>query len=103
MVAIIAVYLASVVLLIHMARPAARLRIPQHRAWAYGFFAALLAQTIYSMSDAVTMGSKPNFFFWWLLALIAGFSNLALQGANALAKVTNSSPQRLNNLGETAE
>jgi O-antigen ligase len=35
-----------------------------------GLFGSLIAQTVYSQFDAVTLGAKTNVFFWWLLALI---------------------------------
>lgn len=38
--------------------------------WATGLVGILVAQTVYSMTDAVTMGSKVNFLFWWLFGLI---------------------------------
>ena len=40
------------------------------RVWSSGFLGTLVAQSIYSMTDAVAMGSKVNFVFWWLFALI---------------------------------
>ena len=43
-----------------------------HRAWAIGLLAALGGQAVYSLADAVAMGSKTNLLFWWLLALIFG-------------------------------
>lgn len=42
----------------------------EERLWALGFVAALLAQTVYSMTDAVALGSKPGFLLWFLLALM---------------------------------
>jgi O-antigen ligase len=47
---------------------------PDHRAWALGLFASLCGQAVYSMADAVAMGSKTNLLFWWLLALIFGLA-----------------------------
>ena len=44
----------------------------QSRYWAIGLMAALIGQTVYSLGDAVAMGAKPNFLFWYLLALIIG-------------------------------
>jgi len=35
-----------------------------------GLLAAILGQSAYSLLDAVSMGSKPNLIFWFLLALI---------------------------------
>jgi putative inorganic carbon (hco3(-)) transporter len=49
------------------------------RTWALGIGCALAAQTVYSQLDAVAMGSKPNFLFWWLLALVLGSANSVRQ------------------------
>lgn len=48
----------------------------ESRVWAAGFLSTLLAQTIYSMTDAVAMGAKTNFLFWYLFGLI--FATTAL-------------------------
>jgi putative inorganic carbon (hco3(-)) transporter len=45
--------------------------------WSVGFAACLIGQTIYSMLDAVALGSKPSFLFWVLFALIFAAANLA--------------------------
>lgn len=42
----------------------------EERLWATGFLAALLAQSVYSLTDAVALGSKPGFLLWYLLALM---------------------------------
>lgn len=42
----------------------------EERVWAAGFLGVLVAQSIYSMTDAVAMGSKVNFLFWWFFALL---------------------------------
>jgi O-antigen ligase len=47
------------------------------RTLAVGFLGCLVAQLIYSQLDAVAMGAKTNFMFWYLLALIFGVANLA--------------------------
>lgn len=39
-------------------------------AWSTGLLGVMISQTIYSMADAVTMGSKVNLLFWWLFALV---------------------------------
>jgi putative inorganic carbon (hco3(-)) transporter len=39
---------------------------------ALGLGGGLLAHAIYGMTDAVALGAKPGFLFWWLLALIFG-------------------------------
>ncbi len=40
------------------------------RIWATGLLGSLLASSLYGLSDAVSMGSKTNLVFWFLLALI---------------------------------
>ena len=44
----------------------------QSRYWTIGLMAALIGQTVYSLGDAVSMGAKPNFLNWYLLALVIG-------------------------------
>lgn len=46
------------------------------RAWSIGLWGCLIAQSVYSLLDAVAMGSKPNLFFWMLLALIFSLGTL---------------------------
>jgi putative inorganic carbon (HCO3(-)) transporter len=46
----------------------------EHQAWGLGLLAALLGQAVYSLADAVAMGSKPNLLLWWLLGLIFGLT-----------------------------
>jgi O-antigen ligase len=48
----------------------------ESRVWAIGFLATLLAQTTFSLADAVAMGAKTNFLFWYLFGLI--FATAAL-------------------------
>ena len=42
------------------------------RLMALGLGGGLLAHFIYGLTDAVALGAKPGFLFWWLLALIFG-------------------------------
>lgn len=39
------------------------------RLWTAGLIGTLVAQTTYSMVDAVSMGAKPNFLLWYFWAL----------------------------------
>lgn len=39
-------------------------------AWTAGLLGVLVGQTVYSMADAVAMGSKVNFLFWAFFALL---------------------------------
>jgi O-antigen ligase len=48
------------------------------RIWALGFAASLAAQTVFSLTDTVAMGSKPNVLFWYLLALVLGTATLTV-------------------------
>jgi len=43
--------------------------------WAVGLLGVLAAQSLYSMTDAVAMGSKVNLFFWLLFGLIFAVSH----------------------------
>ncbi|OUC07072.1 hypothetical protein RY27_17150 [Litorilinea aerophila] len=44
------------------------------RVWSIGLLGSLVGQAVYSQLDAIAMGSKPNFAWWYLLALVAGLS-----------------------------
>ena len=46
------------------------------RVWALGLLASLVGQTAYSQLDAVAMGAKTNFAWWWLLALCLAMGNV---------------------------
>lgn len=54
---------------------------PTNWTWrirAVGFAGCLIAQTVYSQLDAVTLGAKTNFMFWYLFALVYGTANCCL-------------------------
>lgn len=56
---------------------------PLMRALAIGVSGAFAGFAVYGLSDAVALGSKPGFFWWWLLALSVGVYQLRLEtGAN---------------------
>ncbi len=38
--------------------------------WALGLTGALVAHTVYSQLDAVTMGAKTNLMWWWMFGLV---------------------------------
>jgi putative inorganic carbon (hco3(-)) transporter len=42
------------------------------RLLALGLYGGLLAHFLFGLTDAISLGSRPAFFFWILLALIAG-------------------------------
>ena len=84
LVALLAIYLAVAAQLVELGRTPgpADGTLPLQgawRTWALGIGCALAAQTVYSQLDAVAMGSKPNFLFWWLLALVLGSANRVRQ------------------------
>jgi len=67
LIAILALYLLALGLAIPLVlKPPS----PLQRVYALGLLGALLAQTIFSMMDAIALGSKTNFMFWYLFALI---------------------------------
>lgn len=81
LVALLAIYLAAIWQVAVLRRCPAGIGdqavpIMPWRLWALGFAASLTAQTVYSLTDTVAMGSKPNVLFWYLLALILGTAGL---------------------------
>jgi len=42
------------------------------RLLALGLLGGLLAHFIYGMTDAVALGAKPGYLFWWLLGMVYG-------------------------------
>jgi hypothetical protein len=42
------------------------------RLMALGLLGGLLAHFLYGLTDAVALGAKPGFLFWWLLAMTYG-------------------------------
>ncbi|MFN8465869.1 MAG: O-antigen ligase family protein [Caldilineaceae bacterium] len=75
--ALLAIYMLAAVQIRYLWRSAS---FVGHRYWAIGLFATLAGQTIYSMFDAVAMGSKTNLLFWWLLGIIFGISTIGAEG-----------------------
>jgi putative inorganic carbon (HCO3(-)) transporter len=43
------------------------------RLLSIGLLGGLLAHFLFGLTDAVAMGAKPGFLFWWLLGLVCGF------------------------------
>jgi VIT1/CCC1 family predicted Fe2+/Mn2+ transporter len=44
-------------------------------AWrflALGLLGGLLAHFVFGIADAVALGAKPGFLFWWLLGMVFG-------------------------------
>jgi O-antigen ligase len=42
------------------------------RLLALGLFGGLLAHFLFGITDAVALGAKPGFLFWWLLGMVYG-------------------------------
>lgn len=74
LMAILAIYMTAVVVLYSPATRRGEGVSPAawggRRVWALGLLGALVAQTVYSQLDAVTMGAKTNFMWWWMFGLI---------------------------------
>ena len=68
LIALLVLYTTAVVCL-------ARTRQRGDGLWAAGLLGVLAAQSLYSMTDAVAMGSKVNLFFWLLFGLIFAVSH----------------------------
>lgn len=69
LVAVLAVYSVAVVQCSALWR---KQLFINHRVWGVGLLAALLGQAVFSLADAVSMGSKTNLLFWWLLGMVFG-------------------------------
>jgi putative inorganic carbon (HCO3(-)) transporter len=55
------------------------------RAWrflALGLLGGLLAHLVFGITDAIALGAKPGFLFWWLLGMVFG-----LYDQNRLGKI----------------
>jgi O-antigen ligase len=76
LVAILAIYMAVVVQWVVLWKD---VRSPLERGVAVGFMGSLIAQSIFSLTDAIAMGSTPNLLFWYLFALILATANLRRQ------------------------
>lgn len=72
LIALLALYMAAFVQCGRLYRDGSA--FPLARYWAIGLLAALIGQAVYSLADAVAMGSKTNLAFWWLLALVFGIT-----------------------------
>ncbi|MGB2894677.1 MAG: O-antigen ligase family protein [Anaerolineales bacterium] len=47
------------------------------RTLALGLAGGLLAHGVYGLTDAVALGAKPGFLWWWLLGLVAGLYKIS--------------------------
>lgn len=95
LVAILVVFVAAIVQVVRLAHAPrqqpiwAGLPFVTPRVLAIGWMGCLVGQTIYSLFDAVAMGSKPNFVWWLWLALIFAAGNLLLRGTAAPQSAAN--------------
>lgn len=69
LIAYLSLWLISVVML---QRIWSRARDWEDRLWVLGLGGGLLGYFVYGLTDAVALGAKPGFLWWYLLALIAG-------------------------------
>ena len=84
LITVLAIYMVSIAVLLPLATgnsagadPVVSRRRPH--VVAVGLLGALVAQTVYSQLDAVTMGAKTNFMWWFLFGLIFALGSLAAQ------------------------
>ncbi len=75
LIAIVAIYLAAIVQTARLWR--APLAPP---GLAAGLAGSLIAQSIFSLTDAIPLGSTANLFFWMLFGLILALGNLTFGG-----------------------
>jgi putative inorganic carbon (HCO3(-)) transporter len=68
LVAYVAIWLGSFALLVQVWRSSAD---ALSRALVGGIAAGLLASLVFGVADAMPLGDKPGFLFWWLLGLLA--------------------------------
>jgi O-antigen ligase len=87
LVAVLAIYIVVVVQLVDLWRSGGKREDDSgercmpwgaYRIWAVGFGGCIVAQSVYSTLDAVAMGAKTSFMFWYLVALVIGVTNLAV-------------------------
>ncbi len=76
LVALVAIYLTAAVALVYSGRCAVSMG-GIGRGWVIGLAGSLAAQVVYGQLDAVAMGAKTNFMFWFWLALVFALGNLA--------------------------
>lgn len=67
LVGFLALYIGAVVMLVPLCKSSGAVRL-----LALGFLGGLMAHFIFGITDAVALGAKPAFLFWWLLGMIFG-------------------------------
>ena len=77
LIAMLAIYFSTAALLVHLWRTGEGVQLAGApiRVWSLGLLATLAGQTAYSMLDAVAMGARTNFAWWWLLAIALAVGN----------------------------
>jgi putative inorganic carbon (hco3(-)) transporter len=78
MIAYLAVWLGTAVMLWQVWR---RADDPLLRLGGLGLMASLLAYFIYGLTDAVALGARPGFLFWYLFGLAAALHQIAINPA----------------------
>lgn len=73
LIAILAIYLTAVVQLVRIWPSGARLGVP---GLVTGLFGSLLAQSLFSLTDSLSLGTTANLLFWFLFALIFAVGNI---------------------------
>jgi hypothetical protein len=53
---------------------------------ALGLAGGMLAHGVYGLTDAVALGAKPGFLWWYLLALITGLNRLQKEQGSAYSE-----------------
>jgi putative inorganic carbon (HCO3(-)) transporter len=67
LVGFLAIYVGTVGMLARTMQAGGTMRL-----LALGLLGGLLAHFIFGMTDAVALGAKPGFLFWWLLGMVYG-------------------------------
>lgn len=76
MIAYLALWLGAGFLLFRVIKKSQH---PFYQAVALGLTGSLAAHFIYGLTDAVALGAKPGFVFWWLLGLVMATYKLAAE------------------------
>jgi putative inorganic carbon (HCO3(-)) transporter len=80
LIAFFALYTGSVGMLIRVIRSTGARRL-----LGIGIFGGLLAHFLFGLTDAVALGAKPGFLFWWLLAMAYGLIAQSFAGEGTQA------------------
>jgi len=78
LIGFLAVYIGALGMLIPSIRSGGARRL-----LALGLSGGLLAHFVFGITDAVALGAKPGFLFWWLLGMVYGLYDQCRQGAVA--------------------